>query len=388
MFTIKTLNAISPVGLGLFNEEDFTVGDNLEHPDALLVRSHDMHNMNIPNSVQVVGRAGAGTNNIPIDKLSAAGVPVMNTPGANANAVKELVITGMLLACRNICHAWQYVQDLDSDDDKIMSQTVEKNKNRFAGMELPGRTLGVIGLGNIGLKIANTALDLGMDVIGFDPAMTVKNAWQLSSRVRQAESVEEVIKQSDFLTLHIPFNDKTKGFMNAERLGLLKPNATLLNFARGGVVDAKALQAALDKDALRYYVCDFPSKALQNHPKVISLPHLGASTKEAEENCARMIASQVKDFLKNGNIKFSVNFPDTKMPRTEGYRVAIVNQNVPHMVAQISTVLSAANMNIIDMINKSRGELAYTLIDVSERISPTVMTSLNELDGVIRARSL
>ncbi|MCB1826781.1 MAG: phosphoglycerate dehydrogenase [Coxiellaceae bacterium] len=387
MFKIQTLNNISPTGLSQFDAGRYNISDSSDLPDAIILRSFNMHEMSLPESLYVVGRAGAGTNNIPIDKLTEAGVPVLNTPGANANAVKELVITGMLLACRNICPAWDYARQIEGDDKQLKEQ-VEKNKKRFSGFELPGKTLGVIGLGNIGVKVANAARYLGMNVIGFDPAITVKNAWELRSSVQQAEKLEQVLAQSDFISLHIPLIDATKNLLNAERLGIMKKGAVLINLARDGIVDNEALFKALTEEHLHTYVCDFPNNRFQNHPSVIALPHLGASTKEAEENCALMIAKQVKDYLENGNIFNSVNFPSTKMSRNDGYRLAVVNRNVPNMVAQISTTLSNADYNIIDMINKSRNEIAYTLIDVNKEIQDDLLMKLMRIEGIVKARKI
>lgn len=386
MFHIQTLNNIARCGLEEFSTDGYELSDNAKTPDAILLRSFDMHQSSIPDSLQVVGRAGAGTNNIPIAKMSERGIPVLNTPGANANAVKELVITGMLLACRNICPAWDYVRHLEGDDSAL-HEAVEKNKKRFAGFELPGKTLGVIGLGNIGVAVANVAHHLGMQVVGFDPAITVENAWQLHASVQQAEQLEDTLVNSDFVTIHVPLNDKTRNLINKKRLNVIKRGAVLLNFARDGIIDNAALANALSEEHLRNYVCDFPTAELKENPSVISLPHLGASTREAEENCAVMVARQIKSYLENGHIKNSVNFPNVKMSRVAGtFRIAVVNANVPNMVAQISTVLSNAGLNICDMINKSRESQAYTLIDVNEQPKKDVLDQLSAIDGVIRAR--
>lgn len=387
MLKIQTLNNIAPAGLDEFDKKNYTVSDNTDSPDAIILRSYNMHGMEIPESVCVVGRAGAGTNNIPIQKFTDLGIPVLNTPGANANAVKELVITGMLLACRNICPAWDYARNIEGDD-KSLKEQVEKNKKQFSGFELPGKTLGVIGLGNIGVKVANAARYLGMNVIGYDPSITIKNAWELRSSVQQAEKLEEVLTNSDFVSLHIPLIDATKNLMNEKHLRLMKKGAVLLNLARDGIVDNDAIFKALEEDHLRTYVCDFPNNQFKHHSKVISLPHLGASTKEAEENCAVMIAQQVQDYLENGHIHNSVNFPNVKMSRTEGHRLVIVNRNVPNMVAQISTILSNAGVNIIDMINKSRDDIAYTLLDVNTEVTDNLLTEMMEIDGIIQAQKI
>jgi D-3-phosphoglycerate dehydrogenase / 2-oxoglutarate reductase len=388
MIKIQTLNNISTTGLAEFPTDHYQIGDDIESPEAILVRSAKMHDMPIPASVRVVGRAGAGTNNIPIEKLTKLGIPVMNTPGANANAVKELVITGLLLACRNICSAWNYARQLNGDNASI-NKVVEKNKKQFAGIELPGRTLGVIGLGAIGVKVANAARNLEMKVIGYDPAMTVQNAWQLRSSVIKAENIQELLTQSDFITLHIPLNDHTRHLIDAEKIKLMRDGAVLLNFARDGIINNQDLLIALNSGKISQYVCDFPNELFLHHDKVISLPHLGASTKEAEENCAVMIAKQVRNFLENGIIRNSVNFPDVKLSRVaHTYRLAIVNKNVPNVVAQFSNILSSANVNIIDMINKSRHEIAYNLIDVNCEISDECLQALKNIDGVIRARKV
>lgn len=387
MFKIQTLNNIASIGLEKFDKNKYVVSDTITDPDGIVLRSYNMHEMQIPKSVCVVGRAGAGTNNIPIQKLTELGIPVLNTPGANANAVKELVITGMLLACRNICSAWDYTRQIEGDE-KSLKEQVEKNKKQFSGFELPGKTLGVIGLGNIGVKVSNAARYLGMNVIGYDPAITVKNAWELRSSVQQAETLDDVLSNSDFITLHIPLIDATKHLINEKRIKLMKDGVVLLNLARDGIVDNDALLKALDEGKIRTYVCDFPNNQFKNHPRVISLPHLGASTKEAEENCAVMIAEQIQDYLNNGTIRNSVNFPTVKMTRSDGYRLAVVNKNVPNMVAQISTALSNDGCNIMDMINKSRDGIAYTLVDVDKPISQDVISDVLKIEGVVQARAV
>lgn len=387
MFKIQTLNNIAKVGLDEFDSKNYQVTDNADQPDAIVLRSYNMHEMDVPNSVCVVGRAGAGTNNIPIDKMTELGIPVLNTPGANANAVKELVITGMLLACRNICPAWDYARNIEGDD-KSLKEQVEKNKKQFSGFELPGKTLGVIGLGNIGVKVANAARYLGMNVIGYDPAMTVKNAWELRSSVQQAEKLEDVFANADFISLHIPLIDATRHLINAQRIKLMKEGVVLLNLARDGIVDNEALAKALESNHVRSYVCDFPINQFKGQPNVIQLPHLGASTKEAEENCAVMIAKQVQEYLEDGHIHNSVNFPSIKMRRTEGYRLAIVNRNVPNMVASISTTISNADINIIDMINKSRNDIAYTLLDINKEVTDNLIKEMMKVEGIIHVRKI
>jgi len=385
MFKIQTLNNISLAGLERLARDKYEVASELQQPDAILLRSFKMHDMTIPEELKAVGRAGAGVNNIPVDKMSDVGIPVFNAPGANANAVKELVVAGMLLACRNVCQAWEFARNLEGNDELIHKQA-EAGKKDFAGFELPGRTLGVIGLGAIGVQVANVALKLGMNVIGYDPDLTVKSAWQLSSEVQQAVSVDDLLSRSDFTTFHVPLVDATRHMINEERLQLMKDGAVILNFARDGIVDDKAVSEAIKCKKIHAYVCDFANGLLKNHEQVITLPHLGASTKEAEDNCAIMVAEQVSDFLENGNISNSVNFPEVVMPRTEGYRIAVVNSNVPNMVGQISTVMADANLNIIDLLNKSRGKIAYTLADVESEIPQSVVEGLKAIDGVLKVR--
>jgi len=385
MFKIQTLNNISLAGLERLARDKYEVASELQQPDAILLRSFKMHDLDIPDELKAVGRAGAGVNNIPVDKMSDLGIPVFNAPGANANAVKELVVAGMLLACRNVCQAWEFAKNLEGDDESIHKQA-EAGKKDFAGFELPGRTLGVIGLGAIGVQVANVALKLGMNVIGYDPDLTVKSAWQLSSDVQQAVSIDDLLSRADFVTFHVPLVDATRHMINAERLQLMKDGAVILNFARDGIVDDKAVSDAIKSKKIHAYVCDFANGLLKSHEQVITLPHLGASTKEAEDNCAVMVADQVSDFLENGNISNSVNFPEVVMPRTEGYRIAVVNSNVPNMVGQISTVMADANLNIIDLLNKSRGKVAYTLADVESEIPQSVINGLKAIDGVLKVR--
>lgn len=387
MFRILTLNNISVAGLERLPRNRYEVSSEIQHPDAILLRSFKMHDYPIPPSVKAVGRAGAGVNNIPVDKLSALGIPVFNAPGANANAVAELVLAGMLLAYRNICQAWDFARRVEGDDASIDKQ-VETGKKDFVGYELPGRTLGVIGLGAIGVRVANLAIKLGMKVIGFDPAITVQAAWKLSSDVQQAASVDDMLSKVDFVTFHIPLMDATRNMLSAERIKIMKKGAVVLNFSRSGIVDDVALVEAINAGKIYSYVCDFPGNLLKNHPRVITLPHLGASTEEAEDNCAVMVADQVSDFLENGNITNSVNFPEVVMPRTEGYRVGIANANVPNMVGQISTAMARAGLNIVDLLNKSRGNLAYTLADVETPIPESVIRELAAIEGVLAVRVL
>ncbi len=387
-YRIRTLNSISPRGLARLPQERYQVGNEVAAPDAILVRSADMHALELPASVLAVGRAGAGTNNIPVEALSRRGVVVFNAPGANANAVKELVLAGLLLAARNLAPAWLFARSLRGDEAALDAQ-VEKGKKAFVGFELPGRTLGVVGLGAIGVEVANSALALGMKVLGYDPQITVQRAWQLSASVEQARSLEDLFARSDAVSVHVPLNDATRGLVNAARLALMRPGGTVLNFARAAIVDEAAVLAALDAGALHAYVCDFPTLAVKDHPKVLALPHLGASTGEAEENCAVMVAEQVRDFLENGNIRNSVNYPEALLPRVPGTtRLAIANANVPNMVGQISTCLAAAHLNIADLLNKSRGEFAYTLIDTDGEVGAAVLARIRTIRGVLAARIL
>ncbi len=385
MFKIQTLNNISVRGLERLPRDRYEVASELVRPDAWLVRSADVHAMEIPPSVLAVARAGAGTNNIPVAKLSQRGIPVFNAPGANANAVKELVLAGLFLGARNICQAWQYVRTLEGDDHSL-EVAMELGKKRFVGHELPGRTLGVVGLGAIGVEVANAALNLGMKVLGYDPQITVQRAWQLSSGVEQALSLDDLFARSDAVTVHVPLNDHTRGLVNASRIALMRKGSTLLNFARGQIVDEAALLAGLDGGQLHAYVCDFPTNAIRLHPRIVALPHLGASTGEAEENCAIMVADTLREFLESGNIRHSVNFPEAVLPRTGVSRLAIANANVPNMVGQISTCLADARLNIADLLNKSRGDLAYTLIDTDAAIDEPVLGKLRAIPGVLSAR--
>ena len=385
MYRIQTLNNISPRGLEHLPRDHYEVASEISNPDAILVRSYKMHDMEIPETVRAIGRAGAGTNNIPVEAMSERGVPVFNAPGANANAVKELVVAGMLMAARNLPQALRFVESIDADDAKA----VEDGKKKFAGFELPDRSLGVIGLGAIGVRVANAAYDLGMKVTGFDPKMTVENAWLLSSGVQQSVSVDELCANSQFLTVHVPLIEATQNLINAERIKLMPKGAVILNFARGGIVDEDAVLAALDEGHLHAYICDFPSSKLKAHDKVVALPHLGASTGEAEENCAIMVARQVRDFLENGNVTNSVNFPESVLPRVENEpRLCIANANVPNMVGQITTALAKHDLNIADMLNKSRGNVAYTMVDVDSDIPESVAEELRAIKGVLSVRLL
>lgn len=387
IFNILTLNQISPVGLGRFPANHYMVGDDIINPDAILVRSHDMLAMDIPHSVAAIGRAGAGTNNIPVKNMSVRGVPVFNTPGANANAVKELVLAGMLLASRNLIPALQFVAELQGENS-ILHQQTEKGKKQFSGIELPGRTLGIIGLGKIGKLVADAAIELGMNVVGYDPKITVDAAWRLSAAVKKAQSIEELLRCSDFITLHIPLLDSTRQLINNECVRNMKQGTTLLNFSRDGIIDEDAVLAGINDNIIKYYVCDFPTQKLLHHDAVITLPHLGASTLEAEENCAVMVVNQLIDYLQNGNITNTVNFPDVAMERESPYRVAVANANVPNLLGQISTNMAKAGLNIHNMTNKSRGEMAYTLVDIDSPAPQETIDTITKIPGVLMARYL
>ncbi len=386
MYKILTLNNISVKGLERLPRDKYEIASEIQHPDAILLRSYKMHDMEIPASLKAVGRAGAGVNNIPVEKLSKMGIPVFNAPGANANAVKELVVAGMLLASRNICQAWDFARNLNGSDEEI-NKAVEAGKKNFGGFELPGRTLGVIGLGAIGRLVANTAASLGMNVIGYDPGITVEGAWQLSSAVEKAQGIDDLLSRVDYVTFHVPLVEGTRHMINAERLRLMKKGVVILNFARSGIVEDEAVAAAIKEGKVYAYVCDFPSNLLKTHERVITLPHLGASTVEAEDNCAVMVADQVRNYLEYGNIVNSVNFPEVVMPHTEGCRIGIVNSNVPNMVGQISTTMAKAGLNIVDMLNKSRGELAYTLTDVDQPVPEAVLKEISQISGVLAVRT-
>lgn len=387
MFKIQTLNNIAVAGLRRLPRENYEVASEIGHPDAIILRSYKMHDMDIPDTVAAIGRAGAGTNNIPVEAMADRGVPVFNAPGANANAVKELALAGLFLAARNLCDAREFVKTMTAEGD-VLNKEVEAAKKQFVGFELPGRTIGVVGLGAIGVQVANAALELGMNVVGFDPGITVRSAWQLSSGVEQAETLDELFQKADAISVHVPLIDATRGLVNKDRLALMNDNAILVNFARGGVVDDEAAIDALNSGKLHAYVTDFPTRELIDHPKAICLPHLGASTTEAEENCAVMVANNVRDYLENGNIRASVNFPECRMPRTDSYRVTIANANVPNMVGQISTELANAGLNIEDLLNKSLGDLAYTIVDVNGEVTDETETALRNIEGVLRLRNL
>lgn len=387
MYKILTLNNISVEGLARLPRERYEVASEIGHPDAILVRSAKMHDMELPKTVLAVGRAGAGVNNIPVERLSQLGLPVFNAPGANANAVKELVIGGMLLAARNLCQAWEFTRQLPGEGAEL-DKAVEAGKKKFVGFELPSRTLGVVGLGAIGVQVANAALALGMRVIGFDPLITVERAWELSSGVEKARSMDELFSRADVVTVHVPLGKETRGLINEARIRLMPAGAVVLNFARGEIADEDAVLAALDSGKLTAYVCDFPSRRLLGHGKVIALPHLGASTHEAEINCAVMVADTLRGYLENGIIRHSVNFPDADLPRLDAHRVTVANANVPNMVGRISTVLGDAGLNIADLLNKSRGNLAYTIVDLDGTPDAAVLDRIRAIEGVLGVRDL
>lgn len=386
-YRILTINKISAQGLKRFPAASYQIGNDVNLPDAILVRSQVMHDMEIPSSVKAIARAGAGTNNVPVAKMSARGIPVFNAAGANANAVKELVIAGMLLSARNIVPALQFVAGL-AGDDATQHKLVEDGKKHFAGIELRGRTLGIIGLGAIGRQVADTALALGMRVYGYDPEITVEGAWSLSSQVKKAQSIEELLRHSDFVTLHVPLLDATRGLINASRVKVMKSGSVLLNFSRDAIVDSEAVLSGLHDKHLHGYVCDFPSQSLQGRAGVVTLPHLGASTEEAEENCAVMVVDQVREYLEHGNITNTVNFPALTMPRESAHRLAVANANVPNMLGQISSTLAAAGINIRTMMNKSRGEMAYTLVDTDTTVPAELIAQIEAIQGVLMVRSL
>ena len=385
-YRIAVHNAISAKGLERFVAAHYIVGKGLSGPDAILVRSHVLEKKEIPHSVKAIGRAGTGVNNIPVEAMSERGVPVFNAPGANANAVKELVFAAILASARNLVPAVEYVGTVDAGAD--FEKRIEEGKKQFAGFELPGRTLGVIGLGAIGGLVADTAIKLGMKVLGYDPEITVDNAWRLPASVRKASSIEEVIKGSDFITLHLPLTDRTRHTIDAKRLTNARRNLILLNFSREGVVDDDAVARALAEKALRQYVTDFPTPKLRGNPGVLALPHLGASTEEAEENCAVMVVEQLRDFLEEGTVRNSVNFPSVEMARESPYRIAIANSNVPNMLGQISTTMAQAGLNIHNMVNKSKGEMAYTLVDLDSAAAPEVIERIAHIPGVLSIRAV
>ncbi|MEC9375007.1 MAG: phosphoglycerate dehydrogenase [Pseudomonadota bacterium] len=387
MYKILTLNNISEQGLKRLPDDLYNIQDSQDNPHAILVRSFKMNEMDLGSNLELVARAGAGVNNIPVDRLSDRGIPVFNAPGANANAVKELVIASMLLAARNLPKAWNYSQSLTEEGDAL-SKAVEAGKKKFVGYELPSRSLGVIGLGAIGVRVANTALELGMNVIGFDSKVSVERAWELNAGVEQARSLHDLLAKSNMVTIHVPLLDETRGLINADGIALMPKDGVLLNFARDLIVDEAAVLKSLAAEHLGYYVTDFPNQHLFGNDKVITLPHLGASTGEAEINCAIMAAENLRNYLEQGIVKNSVNFPEADLPRTSPYRLTIANRNVPNMVGQISTCLANSSLNIEDLLNKSRGELAYTIVDLDKPVTEIVLSEIESIEGVLRVRSL
>jgi D-3-phosphoglycerate dehydrogenase len=385
--SVQVMNQIAPAGLARLPAERYQVGKDLANPDAILLRSADLHSVTLPDSLRAVARAGAGVNNIPVAALSARGVPVFNAPGANANAVKELVLAGMLMAARHLPAALRFASSLDMGEPDV-DRTVEDGKKAFAGIELAGRTLGIVGLGKIGCLVADAAIKLGMDVVGFDPEITVDAAWSLPSQVRRASSVAEVLRASQFVSLHVPLMDATRHLVGTGNIGLMPAGGVLLNFSRDGVVDHVAVVESLSAGHLGHYVCDFPGSAIHGHAGVIALPHLGASTAEAEENSAVMVVEQLRAYLEHGEIRNAVNFPAVQMARESAYRVAIANANVPNMLGQMSTAMAQAGLNIHNMVNKSRGEMAYTLVDVDSPVADAVLSALRAIPGVLAVRSL
>ncbi|RIH64163.1 3-phosphoglycerate dehydrogenase [Mariniphaga sediminis] len=386
MFKIQTLNKIDPDGLGLFPLDKYEIASEIPNPDAVVLRSFNMHEMELPESLKAVARAGAGVNNIPIDKCTEKGVVVFNTPGANANGVKELVIAGLLLASRGIAEGISWAKTLVGKGEEVPS-LIEQGKKNFAGQEIKGKTLAVIGLGAIGVLVANAAHTLGMKVIGYDPYMSVKQALQLSNQVKWVKGIQSLLSQADYVTLNIPLTPETKGYINKEKFGMMKKNVRILNFARGGLVDINDLKEAIASGKVASYVTDFPNEETLKMDKVIAIPHLGASTSESETNCAIMAVNQVKDFLEDGNIKNSVNFPEAQMERNGGARIIIANQNIPNMVSQISSVLASEGLNIDNMLNKKHENIAYNIIDVTRpEIDEGIKAKLKAIEGVFMVR--
>ncbi len=386
MFTIRTMNKISEKGLAQLPADRYSVDDKAEQPDALLVRSADLHGESFSDNLKAIARAGAGVNNIPVDRCSEAGIVVFNTPGANANSVKELVVAGLLLSARRIHEGIGWAQEHASDPE--LGALVEKEKKRFAGTEIMDKTLGVVGLGAIGVMVSNAATALGMRVVGYDPYITVVSAWGLARSVERAQSLDELLAEADYLTLHVPLNDTTRGMIGAAELSTIKAGARILNFARNGLIDEEALLSALDSGHVARYVTDFPSGAIAAHENALPVPHLGASTEEAEENCAVMAARQVGDYLENGIITNSVNFPDCRLEPTAHQRILIANRNIPNMVGQATTILANHSINILNLLNRHRGELAYNIIDIDGNVTSAAVKQLEAIDGVIFVRTI
>lgn len=384
MFDILTLNKIAKCGLNKLGD-NFNISDDLKDPDGIILRSFSMHEMELGDSLKAVARAGAGVNNIPIDKCTEKGIVVFNTPGANANAVKELVICGLLLASRNIVGGIEWAKTLSAKDGDV-GKLVEKGKSNFVGPEIKGKTLGVIGLGAIGVMVANAAASLGMEVIGYDPYLTVEHAWHLSHHVNITTDLKEIYEKADYITLHVPFNDATKDMINSNAIAQMKNGVRILNFSRGGLVNEAHMAAALEEKKVASYIVDFPSEAVLSMENVVAIPHLGASTPESEDNCAVMAAAQLKDFLLYGNIVNSVNFPNCEMPREGSVRVTIAHKNIPNMLSQFSSIFADKGLNIVNMLNKSKKENAYTIMDIENDVSDTVKDELKAIDGVLGVR--
>ena len=387
MYKILKINNLAERGLERFPAGRYELGSEIASPDAIMLRSQKLHDMEFDSNLKAVARAGAGVNNIPVERLSALGVPVFNAPGANANAVKELVIGSLFLSERNLHHAVSYTDQLTTEGEALDKQ-VEDGKKKFVGRELPNRTLGVVGLGAIGVEVANTAAALGMTVIGYDPAITVSNAWKLSAVIEKANSVDELLSCSEFVTFHVPLVDATRNMINEQRLHCMRENCVVLNFARAGVVDDDAILKGLNSGKIKTYITDFPTRATIEHERVITLPHLGASTAEAEENCAIMVADQLQEFLEHGTIKNSVNFPQIELSRKSDHRLALIHRNVPDMVGQISHQLGKSSVNIEHMINESREDVACTLIDSHLRVDEQTMSAIEGIDGLLKARQI
>jgi len=385
MYRIMKLNNIAVEGLSLFPLDRYELGTEMPNPEAIILRSYDMHKLDLPESLLAVGRAGAGVNNIPVQKCSEKGIVVFNTPGANANAVKELTIAGLLLASRDIAKAIAFAESLKGKGTEIPA-LVEKNKNKFAGTEIMGKTLGIIGLGKIGVMVANSALDLGMQVIGYDPFISVESAWGLSRQVKRANGLDELMVNADYISVHTPLTDTTRGLVNAEKFGLMKKGVKILNFSRGGIVNNDDLAKAIKNGVVARYVTDFPDDELLNMENVIAVPHLGASTEEAESNCAVMVVKQIRNFIETGNIKNSVNYPDCKLEQNSGFRLVVMNKNIPNMVGQVSTILAKTNINIVEMLNKSKGDYACTIIDISSEPSEKTLEGIFDISGVVKVR--
>lgn len=385
MYQIKLLNKISPIGLEKFDRAKYSCGEDVEAPDAVMVRSASMHDMELPESVKAIARAGAGVNNIPCDKCSEQGVVVFNTPGANANAVKEMVILGLLISSRRVADSMEWVKTLSGKGSEV-SKLVEKGKGQFVGPEIAGKTLGIIGLGAIGVLVANAAAALGMTVLGYDPYISVDAAWGLSSEVKHAVSLNEIYEKSDYITIHVPCNNETKGMVNASSIATMKNGVRILNFARGELVDAQDIVDALDIKKVSCYVTDFPTDEQITTPGVVAFPHLGASTPESEDNCAKMAAKELIDYLENGNITNSVNLPNASMPKSGKNRICVIHKNIPSMLSKISTALS--EINIENMLNKSKKDYAYTMIDTNADVTADVLNALSAVDGVIKIRTI